>query len=92
MPETFHVQLPVLSDPQGIAARGFGLRSAEDLSASGRHRSIPPPHARTTSRTQGSQSLTTNLVSFTETRRVYCACIGLQIFYAVKFTVFVCYK
>ena len=62
MPETFHVQLPVLSDPQGIAARGFGLRSAEDLSASGRHRSIPPPHARTTSRTQGSQSLTTNLV------------------------------
>ena len=42
MPETFHVQLPVLSDPQGIAARGFGLRSAEDLSASDRHRSIPP--------------------------------------------------
>ena len=42
MPETFHVQLPVLSDPQGIDARGFGLRSAEDLSASGRHRSIPP--------------------------------------------------
>ena len=42
MPETFHAQLPVLSDPQGIAARGFGLRSAEDLSASGRHRSIPP--------------------------------------------------
>ena len=42
MPETFHDQLPVLSDPQGIAARGFGLRSAEDLSASGRHRSIPP--------------------------------------------------
>ena len=31
-----------LSDPQVIAARGFGLRSAEDLSASGRHRSIPP--------------------------------------------------
>ena len=42
MQETFHVQLPVLSDPQGIAARGFGLRSAEDLWASGRHRSIPP--------------------------------------------------
>ena len=29
----------------------------------------------------------TNLVSFTETRRVYYACIGLQKFYAVKFTV-----
>ena len=41
MPETFHVRLPVQSDLQGIAARGFGLRSAEDLSASGRHRSIP---------------------------------------------------
>ena len=42
MPDTFHVQLPVLSDSQGIATRGFGLRSAEDLSAGGRHRSIPP--------------------------------------------------
>ena len=43
MPETFHdVRLPAQSDLQGIAARGFGLRSAEDLSASGRHRSIPP--------------------------------------------------
>ena len=31
MAETFHVRLPVLSEPQGIAARGFGLRSAEDL-------------------------------------------------------------
>ena len=41
MPETFHVRLPVQSDLQGIAARGFGLRSAEDLSASGRYRSIP---------------------------------------------------
>ena len=37
MPETFHVRLPVLSDPQGIAARAFGLRSADDLSANGRH-------------------------------------------------------
>ena len=42
MPDTFHVRFLVLSDPQGIAACGFGFRSAEDLSASGRHRSIPP--------------------------------------------------
>ena len=62
MPETFHVRLPVLSDPQGIAARGFGLRSAEDLSASSRPKHPARRTRGTTSRTQGSQSLTTNLV------------------------------
>ena len=91
MPETFHdVRLPVQSDLQGIAARGFGLRSAEDLSASGRPKHPARRTRGTTSRTQGSQSLMTNLVSFTETRRVYYACIGLQKFCAVKFTEFVC--
>ena len=60
MPETFHVRLPVLSDPQGIAALGFGLRSAEDPSVTPKH---PARRTRgTTSSTQGNQSLTINLV------------------------------
>ena len=62
MPETFHVRLPVLSDPQGIAARGFGLRSVEDLSASGRPKHPARRTRGTTSKTQGSQGLRTNLV------------------------------
>ena len=63
MPETFHdVRLPVQSDLQGIAARGFGLRSAEDLSASGRPKHPARRTRGTTSRTQSSQSFKTNLV------------------------------